>query len=133
MGSEEAARKPEGHPELRRVLWACDEYRRGESMPEEERSIRYSRVIEPFRQRFGGSFHPSKLRRPARPGFPEPEEASRGGRGYQNGYPRARAARRISSIRSRMSRRSSSPAISAPLSTSRAILGAMRPYLLSRP
>ncbi len=80
MGSEEAVRKLEGHPELRRVLWACYEYWRGESMPEEERSICYSWVIEPFRQRFGGSFHPSKLRQLARLGFLEPEEASRGGK-----------------------------------------------------
>ena len=47
--------------ELLRVLWACYAYWQTEPVPVEERSVCFSWVEGSYLQRFGGTFHQSKL------------------------------------------------------------------------
>lgn len=49
-------------PELLNVLWACYAYWEGEALPLDERLVCYSWAIDPYRERFGREFSPSRLR-----------------------------------------------------------------------
>jgi hypothetical protein len=66
--------------ELQRVLWACYKYWQDESLPAHERAICYSWIIEPYSERFGAKFHPSRLRHLTNLGFLKEDDTSRGGR-----------------------------------------------------
>jgi hypothetical protein len=66
-------------PELQRTLWACFDYWRREEGPPAERMICHYWVIDPYRDRFGGTFHQAKLRRLANLGFLRELYTVRGG------------------------------------------------------
>jgi hypothetical protein len=65
--------------ELRQVLWACMTCWNTEPNPVDERAVCYSWVVRCFEDRFGGTFHPSKLQHLARLGFLVKDDTSRGG------------------------------------------------------
>ena len=66
-------------PELQRVLWACLTYWNTEHAPFDERAICYSWVARCYKNRFGGTFHQSKLQHLARLGLLTKDDTSRGG------------------------------------------------------
>ncbi len=66
--------------DLQKILWACYQYWSSQEQPEQERSICYSWIIRPYKERFGSDFHQSKLAELAKLGFLDREETSRGGR-----------------------------------------------------
>lgn len=66
--------------ELQRILWSCYDYWSREPVPQESRSICHSWVTGPYQDRFGDSFHQSRLRELARLGFLIPDDTSRGGK-----------------------------------------------------
>ena len=65
--------------DLQKVLWACYDYWRRESVPKAERAICYTWVVTPYQDRFGASFHQSALDRLTTLGFLEKDDTSRGG------------------------------------------------------
>jgi hypothetical protein len=65
--------------ELLQVLWACHQYWKIQTAPPHERIVCYSWAIDPYRDRFGGTFHQSKLRILARLGFLKEARSVRGG------------------------------------------------------
>lgn len=69
----------ENDPELQRVLWACYKYWQSETLPPDKRAICYSWVVRLCQDRFGTRFHQSKLRRLAKLGFLQEDDASRSG------------------------------------------------------
>jgi len=66
--------------ELEQVLWACYEYWQHETSPPHERIICYSWVVSIYEDRFGTTFHHSKLRNLAKLGLLKEDSTSRGGR-----------------------------------------------------
>ena len=56
-------------PELQRILFACLTYWQNESLPPADREICHTWVCGTYQSRFGGTFHPSRLRRLAELGF----------------------------------------------------------------
>ena len=66
-------------PESRQILWACLKYWETEPLAPEERSVCYSWVERLYRNRFGQTFHQSKLDQLAQSGFLEKADTSRGG------------------------------------------------------
>lgn len=64
---------------LQRVLWACYQLWKSESLPPEERVICHKWVSGVYREQFGGEFHQSQLRQLADLGFLVREDTSRGG------------------------------------------------------
>jgi hypothetical protein len=66
-------------PELKRVLWACLIYWETEPAPFHERTVCYSWVARCYKNRFGVSFHQSKLEQLARLGLLTKEDTSRCG------------------------------------------------------
>ncbi len=69
----------ENNPELQRVLWACYKYWQGETEPPHERTICYDWVAKPYKERFGGTFHQSRLRYLTELGFLKGDDTARGG------------------------------------------------------
>ncbi len=69
-------------PELQRILWACLDYGKTQDTPQPV--ICYSCVGRRYREKFGGSFHPSRLRQLERLGvLAKDGDTSRGeGRRY---------------------------------------------------
>jgi hypothetical protein len=65
--------------ELQRILWACLAYWNTEPNPIDKRAVCYSWVAQCYEERFGGSFHQSKLQRLARMGYLAKDDTSRGG------------------------------------------------------
>ena len=65
--------------ELQRVLWACLTYWNTEPNPLDERAICYSWVARCYQNKFGGTFHQSRLQHLARLGFLTKDDTSRGG------------------------------------------------------
>jgi len=65
--------------ELQRVLWACLTYSNTEQIPIDERAVCYSWVARRYEDRFGGTFHPSRLQHLARLGLLTKDDTSRGG------------------------------------------------------
>jgi hypothetical protein len=55
--------------ELQRILWACFDYWCREDGPAAERMICHYWVVDPYRDRYGGSFSQNKLRQLANLGF----------------------------------------------------------------
>jgi len=66
-------------PESRQILWACLKYWETELLAPEERSVCYSWVERLYRDRFGRTFHQSKLEQLAELGLLEKADTSRGG------------------------------------------------------
>jgi hypothetical protein len=66
-------------PELRRILWACLTYWGTEPNPLNERAVCYSWVAQCYKNKFGGTFHQSRLERLARLGLLTKADTSRGG------------------------------------------------------
>ena len=66
-------------PESQRVLWACLTYWSTEPNPFDERAVCYSWVARCYKDRFGGTFHQSRLQHLARLGLLTKDETSRGG------------------------------------------------------
>jgi hypothetical protein len=66
-------------PELQRVLWACLTYWNTERNPLNERAVCYSWVVRCYQDRFGGTFHQSRLQHLARLGLLTKDDTSRGG------------------------------------------------------
>lgn len=69
----------ENNAGLQRVLWACYEYWRNESLPITERSVCYTWVVKVYEEKSRVKFHHSALRQLVTLGFLEPDEASRSG------------------------------------------------------
>lgn len=65
--------------ELQRVLWACSDYWRRGTSPPDQRMICHYWVIDPYGDRFGGTFHQGCLRRLANLGFLRQLHTVRGG------------------------------------------------------
>ena len=65
--------------ELQRVLWACLAYWNTEPNPLDERVVCYPWVARRYKDRFGGTFHQSRLQHLARLGFLAKDDTSRGG------------------------------------------------------
>ncbi len=65
--------------DLQKVLWACHDYWKRESLPMAERAICFAWVVKPHRSRFKTGFHQSALARLARLGFLQKDDSSRGG------------------------------------------------------
>jgi hypothetical protein len=65
--------------ELRRVLWACLTYWNTEPNPIDNRAVCYSWVARCYEERFGETFHPSRLQHLARLGYLTKDDTSRGG------------------------------------------------------
>src|SRR5262245_31633540 len=74
--NEEARRRD---PDIQRVLSPCYGYWSREMVPPPERMICHSWAIDPYRERFGGTFHQAKLRRLANLGFLRQLYTVRGG------------------------------------------------------
>jgi hypothetical protein len=66
-------------PELQRVLWACLTYWNTEPNPVDQRAVCYSWVAPCYKNRFGGTFHQTKLQHLARLGVLTKDDTSRGG------------------------------------------------------
>ncbi len=69
----------ENNMELQRILWACYEYWRKESLAPHERSICYTWVVKVYRGKFGTKFHQAALRRLVKLGFLQPDKTSQSG------------------------------------------------------
>ena len=67
MGTEEV----EVSPELQQVLWACYVYWQGEPSPPDKRTIYYGWIAGPYEQKFGATFHQTRLRQLVNLGFLE--------------------------------------------------------------
>jgi len=65
--------------ELQRVLWACLNYWNSEPSPFDERAVCYSWVARCYKDRFGGTFHQSRLQHLARLGLLTKDDTSDGG------------------------------------------------------
>jgi len=65
--------------ELQQILWACYEYWHGEKMPVSERVICREWVLSIYKERFGVSFHQSKLTKLANIGLLRKVDTTRGG------------------------------------------------------
>jgi len=65
-------------PELQRVLWACLTYWNTEPNPLDGRAVCYSWVARCYKDRFGGTFHQSRLQHLARLGVLAKADTSRG-------------------------------------------------------
>lgn len=65
--------------ELQRVAWACLTYWNAEPVPFDERAICYSWAARCYKNRFGRTFHQSRLQDLARLGLLAKDDASRGG------------------------------------------------------
>jgi hypothetical protein len=65
--------------EIQRVLWACLTYWNAEPNPVDQRAVCYSWVVRCFEDRFGGTFHQSRLQHLARLGLLTKDDTSRGG------------------------------------------------------
>jgi hypothetical protein len=65
--------------ELQRVLWACLTYWNSEQNPPDERAVCYSWVARCYQNKFGGTFHQSRLQHLARLGLLTMDDISRGG------------------------------------------------------
>jgi hypothetical protein len=70
--------------ELRQVLWACYIYWMGEPVPPDERTIYFGWIAGPYEQKFGTTFHQSRLRQLANLGFLERADVA--GVGYRRYY-----------------------------------------------
>ena len=66
-------------PELQRILWACLTYWNTEQNPFDERAVCYSWVARCYKNRFGRTFHQSKLQHLALLGLLTKDDTSRGG------------------------------------------------------
>jgi hypothetical protein len=66
-------------PELQRVLWACFAYWDTEPNPLNKRAVCYSWVVRYYQNKFGGTFHQSRLQQLARLGLLAKDDTSRGG------------------------------------------------------
>jgi hypothetical protein len=66
-------------PKLKRILWACLAYWNSEPNPLNERAVCYSWVVRCYQDRFGGTFHQSRLQHLARLGLLSKDDTSRGG------------------------------------------------------
>lgn len=72
--------KEKVNPELQKVLWACYDYWRRMSIPEQERAVCYKWIRRSYQDRFGQRFHWSRLSKLADLGLLERDaETSRGG------------------------------------------------------
>lgn len=69
----------ENNTELQRILWACYEYWRKESLSTHEKSICYAWIVRVYEEKFGVKFHHSALQKLVKFGFLQPDETSRGG------------------------------------------------------
>lgn len=67
------------NPELQRVLWACLAYWNSEPLPPDDRIVCYSWVARYYQNRFGATFHPSKLQDLSQLGLLTKGDTSRGG------------------------------------------------------
>ena len=65
--------------ELGRVLWACYQYWRDQTLPFNERSICFTWVEKVYQTRFNAKMHQSALERLAKLGYLEKEDTSRSG------------------------------------------------------
>ena len=65
--------------ELQRVLWACLAYWNTEPNPLDERVVCYPWVARRYKDRFGGTFHQSRLQHLAQLGLLTKDDTSRGG------------------------------------------------------
>jgi hypothetical protein len=65
--------------EVRRILWACYDYWKQIELPESERAVCYSWVIDRYRAKFGGAFHQTALGELAKLGHLAKDNSSRGG------------------------------------------------------
>lgn len=65
--------------ESQRVLWACLTRWSTEPNPFHERAVCYSWVARCYKNRFGGTFHQSRLQHLARLGLLTKDDTSRGG------------------------------------------------------
>jgi hypothetical protein len=65
--------------ESQRVLWACLSYWSTEPNPVDERAICYSWVVRGYKDRFGRTFHQSRLRHLVRAGLLTQDDTSRRG------------------------------------------------------
>src|SRR5260370_35614946 len=63
---------------LQRVLWACLAYWNTEPNPPDKRAVCYSWVARWYKDRFGGTFHQSRLEQLARMGLLTKADTSRG-------------------------------------------------------
>lgn len=70
----------ENNTELQRILWACYEYWRKETLAPHERSICYTWVVKVYEEKFGTKFHHATLRHLVKLGFLQPDETSQSGR-----------------------------------------------------
>lgn len=66
-------------PKFQRILWACLAYWGTEPNPLNEHAVCYSWVARCYKNRFGGTFHQSKLQLLARLGVLTKDDTSRGG------------------------------------------------------
>ena len=66
-------------PELQRILWACLAYWNTEPNPPDKRAVCYSWVARWYKDRFGETFHQSRLEQLARLGLLTKADTSRGG------------------------------------------------------
>ena len=80
--------------EVRRILWACYDYWKQIELPEAQRAICYSWVIDRYRSKFGGTFHQSALGELAKLGYLTKDDSTRAGsrRYYRLTNPAAVAA-----------------------------------------
>jgi hypothetical protein len=65
--------------DLQRILWACYDYWQREGGSPAERMVCHYWVVDPYRDRFGGTFSQNRLRQLARLGFLQQLYAVRGG------------------------------------------------------
>ena len=73
---------PPPSTDLLRVLWAVNDYWQKSNQPPAERVVCYSWVVQAHEEKFGGSFHQSKLHNLAKLGFLKPEWSSNDRRYY---------------------------------------------------
>jgi len=66
-------------PQLLRILWACLTYWSTEPSSVDQRSVCYAWVVKVYANKFGGTFHPSRLQYLARLGLLSKDDTSRGG------------------------------------------------------
>lgn len=64
--------------EARRILWAFYDYWKQIELPESERAVCYSWILDRYTARFGGTFHQSALGKLAKLGYLAKDNSSRG-------------------------------------------------------